>query len=60
HRKVREVFRDLAAAEPERFTVVAAAAPAREVAARVQEAVLPLLEGSGEPQGGAPVDREGA
>jgi dTMP kinase len=61
HRRVREAFRDLAAADPERFTVIDAAAPVPKVAARVREAVLPLLtEGSGEPQGGAPVDREGS
>jgi dTMP kinase len=58
HRRVRDTFRDLAAADPERFTVVDAAAPAPEVAARVQAAVLALLEGSREPQGGAPVDRK--
>ena len=45
HRRVRQAFRDLAAADPERFTVVDATAPAPEVAARVQAAVLTLLDG---------------
>jgi dTMP kinase len=44
HRRVRQAFCDLAAADPGRFVVVAAAAPVGEVAARVQAAVLPLLE----------------
>jgi dTMP kinase len=44
HRRVRQAFCDLAAADPGRFAVVAAAAPVGEVAARVQAAVLPLLE----------------
>ena len=44
HRRVRQAFRDLAAADPGRFAVVAAAAPVAEVAARVQAAVLPLLD----------------
>jgi dTMP kinase len=60
HRRVRQAFLDLAAADPGRFRVVDAAAPVDEVAARVEAAVFPLLEGSGEPQGGAPVDREGS
>jgi dTMP kinase len=59
HRRVREAFLDLAAADPGRFAVVAAAAPVAEIAARVQAAVLSLLEGSGEPQRGAPVGLEG-
>jgi dTMP kinase len=46
HRRVRQAFRDLAAANPWRFAVVDAAAPIAEVADRVQAAVLPLLEGS--------------
>ena len=46
HRRVRQAFRDLAAADLGRFAVVDAAAPIAEVAARVQAAVLPLLEGS--------------
>jgi len=46
HRQVREAFLDLAAADPGRFAVVDAAAPVPEVAARVQAAVLALLEGS--------------
>jgi dTMP kinase len=57
HRRVRQAFCDLAAADPGRFAVVDAAAPVPEVAARVQAVVLPLLEGSGEPQRAAPVDR---
>ena len=44
HRRVRDAFRDLAAADPGRFAVVDAAAPVDEVAARVQAAVLALLE----------------
>jgi dTMP kinase len=59
HRSVRQAFRDLAAADPERFAVVDAAAPVPEVAAEVQAAALAVVEGSGEPQGGAPVGREG-
>src|SRR5512133_3966088 len=48
HRRVREAFRDLAAADPGRFTVVDATAPVPEIAARVEAAVLALLtEGSG-------------
>src|SRR5215213_10441940 len=46
HRRVRQAFRDLAAADPARFFVVGAAAPLAEVAARVQAAVLSLLEAS--------------
>jgi dTMP kinase len=46
HRRVRSAFRDLAAADPARFCVVDAAAPVAEVAARVQAAVLSLLEAS--------------
>jgi dTMP kinase len=59
HRRVRQAFCDLAAANPGRFAVVDGAAPVAEVAAGVQAAALALLEGSGEPQGGAPVGREG-
>ena len=59
HRRVRDAFRDLAAADPDRFAVVDAAAPVPEVAAQVQAAVLGVLEGPGEPRGGAPVGREG-
>ena len=44
HRRVREAFRDLAAADPKRFAVVDAAAPVAEVADQVQAAVLALLE----------------
>jgi dTMP kinase len=44
HRRVREAFRDLAAADPGRFAVIDAAAPVPEVAIRVQAAVLALLE----------------
>jgi dTMP kinase len=46
HRRVRQAFLDLAAADPGRFRVVDAAAPVAEIAARVQKAVLDLLEGS--------------
>jgi dTMP kinase len=60
HRRVRDAFRGLAAADPDRFAVVDGAAPVAEVAARVNAAVLALLEGSGEPQGGASVSREGS
>ena len=60
HRRVRQAFRDLAAADPGRFAVVDAAAPVPEVAAKVEAAVLAVLEGSGEPHGGAPADREQA
>jgi dTMP kinase len=44
HRRVRQAFCDLAAADPGRYAVVDAAASVPEVAARVQAAVLPLLE----------------
>jgi dTMP kinase len=44
HRRVREAFRDLAAADPGRFAVIDATAPVPEVAIRVQAAVLALLE----------------
>jgi dTMP kinase len=60
HRRVREAFLDLAAADLSRFCVVDAARPVPEVAARVRTAVLALLEGSGEPRWGAPVGREGS
>jgi dTMP kinase len=43
HRRVRDAFRDLAAAEPGRFAVVDAAAPVDEVADRVRAAVGGLL-----------------
>jgi dTMP kinase len=46
HRRVRQAFRDLAAADPGRFALVDAAAPVPEVAAKVQAAVLAHLEGS--------------
>jgi dTMP kinase len=45
HRRVRQAFRDLAAADPRRFAVVDGAAPVAEVAAGVQAAALALLEG---------------
>ena len=45
HRRVREAFRALAAADPKRFAVVDAAAPVPEVAAWVHAAALGLLEG---------------
>jgi dTMP kinase len=60
HRRVRQAFRDLAAADPARFAVVDATAPVPEVAAQVQAAVLALLEGSGEFHRGAPADLEQA
>jgi len=60
HRRVREAFRDLAAADPARFAVVDATAPVPEVAVQVQAAVLALLEGSGESHRGAPADLEQA
>jgi dTMP kinase len=44
HRRVREAFRDLAAADPGRFAVIDATAPVPEVATRVQASVLALLE----------------
>ena len=43
HRRVRAAFRRLAAAQPERYLVVDASAPADDVAARVREAVGALL-----------------
>ena len=55
HRRVREAFLELAAADPDRFAVVDGAAPADQVAAAVLAAALTRLEGSGEPRGGAPV-----
>ncbi|HSO52493.1 MAG TPA: dTMP kinase [Actinomycetes bacterium] len=45
HRRVRQAFRDLAAADPGRFAVVDGAAPVAAVAAGVQAAALALLEG---------------
>ena len=45
HRRVRQAFCDLAAANPGRFAVVDGAAPVAEVAAGVQAAALALLEG---------------
>ena len=60
HRRVRQAFRDLAAADPARFSMVDAATPVPEVAAQVQAAALALLEGTGEPHRGAPADREQA
>jgi dTMP kinase len=60
HRRVRQAFRDLAAADPARFAVVDATAPVPEVAAQVQAAVLALLEGSGESHRGGPADLEQA
>ena len=45
HRRVRQAFRDLAAADPGRFAVVDGAATVAEVAAGVQSAALALLEG---------------
>jgi dTMP kinase len=43
HQRVRDAFRDLAAADPGRFRVVDAAAPVAEVAARVQAAAFEVL-----------------
>jgi dTMP kinase len=60
HRRVRQAFRDLAAADPARFSMVDAAAPVPEVAAKVQAVALALLEGTGESHRGAPADRERA
>src|ERR671923_621088 len=59
HRRVRDAFRELAAADPGRFAVVDAAGPVDRVAAQVLAAVLDCVEGSGEPRRGAPADREG-
>jgi dTMP kinase len=44
HRRVRDAFRDLAAADPGRFAVVDAAGPVDQVAAQVLAAVLDRLE----------------
>jgi dTMP kinase len=44
HRQVRDAFRQLATADPDRFVVVDAAVPADQVAAAVLAAVLALLE----------------
>ena len=46
HRRVRDAFRDLAAADPKRFAVVDGSAPVPEVAARIEAAVIGLLEGA--------------
>jgi dTMP kinase len=59
HRRVRQAFLDLAAADPERHIVVDGSAPVPEVAAQVHAAVLPLLEGSGEPHDGPAGGRSG-
>jgi dTMP kinase len=60
HRRVRQAFRDLAAADPARFFMVDAATSVPEVAAQIQAAALALLERTGEPHRGAPADREQA
>jgi dTMP kinase len=60
HRRVRQAFRDLAAADPARFFMVDAATPVPEVADQIQAAALALLERAGEPHRGAPADREQA
>ena len=60
HRRVRQAFRDLAAADPARFSMVDAATPVPEVADQIQAAALALLERTGEPHRGAPADREQA
>jgi dTMP kinase len=57
HRRVRQAFRDLAAADPGRFCVVDGSAPAPEVHAKVLAAVLALLERSGESRGEARAGR---
>ena len=44
HARVRTAFLGLAEAEPDRFVVVDAAAPEDAVAARIRDAVRPLLE----------------
>lgn len=44
HRQVRQGFLDLAAAEPERFRLIDAAAPQDVVAERIWEKVQPALE----------------
>lgn len=44
HARVRTAFLGLAEAEPDRFVVVDAAAPEDEIAARIRDAVRPLLE----------------
>jgi dTMP kinase len=53
HQRVRQGFLDLAAADPDRYLVVAAAEPPEVVGARVRERVAPLLParaaGSAEP-----------
>ena len=43
HRSVRQAFLDLAAADPPRYLVLDATAAPDEIAARVREAVTPLL-----------------
>lgn len=43
HARVRESYRALAAAEPERFLVVDAAAPVERIADAVRQRILPLL-----------------
>jgi dTMP kinase len=44
HERVRDAFRSLAAAEPDRFVVVDGARPADEVEQHIRAAVQPLLE----------------
>ena len=46
HREVARAFRALAAEQPDRFLVVAAAAPADQVAGQVRAGVLARMEGS--------------
>jgi dTMP kinase len=46
HRRVRDAFRELVAADPGRFAVVDAAGPVDRVAAQVLAAALDRLEGS--------------
>jgi dTMP kinase len=43
HARVRGAFLELAAAEPDRFLVLDAAAPAADIAARIQTRLAPLL-----------------
>lgn len=46
HTRVRQAFLDLAAAEPERFSIIEATHPVERVGELVREAVQPLVDGS--------------